>query len=121
MNLNKMECYFCGYTGIIGKFAHKKSLCRFCFALRASYRDAKKHGGEPCCSTTRELKKKFTGICHICGINESSLNKRLCMDHDHKTGKFRGWLCSKCNTMLGMACDSMDTLDKAMEYLRKGL
>jgi len=51
--------------------------------------------------------------CEVCG-SES----RLCADHDHTTGKFRGTLCNKCNSVLGLANDSIDTLLKLIEYLR---
>ena len=34
--------------------------------------------------------------CEICGAMG-----RICFDHDHATGKFRGWLCVRCNGALG--------------------
>lgn len=37
-------------------------------------------------------------------------------DHDHKTGKFRGWLCYKCNLGLGNF-SSVDDLRSAVKYL----
>ncbi len=43
---------------------------------------------------------------------------RVAWDHDHVTGKFRGWICTKCNTMLGMSGDSVNTLLSAAEYLQ---
>jgi hypothetical protein len=43
----------------------------------------------------------------------------LCWDHDHDTGEFRGWICSKCNTMLGFAKDNVKTLNNAIKYLQK--
>ena len=38
-------------------------------------------------------------VCAICNriIGEGNMN----MDHDHKTGLFRGWVCHYCNTRLG--------------------
>ncbi len=39
------------------------------------------------------------GLCKICGGDTP--NKRLAIDHDHKTGKVRGLLCLRCNTKLG--------------------
>ena len=39
------------------------------------------------------------------------------LDHDHKTEKFRGWLCKKCNTGLGNFGDSIEGLKKAIRYL----
>jgi len=48
----------------------------------------------------------------LCGRSE-----KLTMDHDHVTGKFRGWLCGKCNTILGMAGDDPDVLRLLATYL----
>ncbi len=38
--------------------------------------------------------------CAICRIPQSSLEKRLAVDHCHKTGKVRGLLCLSCNTVI---------------------
>lgn len=34
--------------------------------------------------------------CEICGKISS-----LCCDHNHLSGKIRGWICRRCNIMLG--------------------
>ncbi len=47
--------------------------------------------------------------CEICGktieesvhANNKFIPKRLCIDHDHVTNKFRGVLCPRCNSFLG--------------------
>lgn len=90
---------------------------RFGIALKGSRINAKKHGYLPCSATVEELKNAFAGRCHICGEVEGA--DRLHMDHDHETGKFRGWLCSSCNHGLGRFRDSQELLTKALEYLRK--
>jgi hypothetical protein len=40
-------------------------------------------------------------------------------DHDHETGKFRGWVCKSCNTGFGGLGDNIESLSNALEYLRK--
>ena len=42
---------------------------------------------------------------------------RLDFDHDHETGLFRGWLCRRCNLMLGHAKDSPSLLKALADYL----
>ena|SRR5271154_3353530 len=51
-------------------------------------------------------------LCELC-------NKRvaICFDHDHDTGKFRGWLCYGCNNGLGLLGDNLAALFKAVGYL----
>ena len=55
--------------------------------------------------------------CDICEtITPAS---KLHLDHNHNTGKFRGWLCRTCNTGLGSLGDSQIGLQKAIDYLRR--
>lgn len=51
--------------------------------------------------------------CEICGVEEG----RMCYDHNHNTGEFRGVLCMNCNTALGGFKDSPALLSKALLYL----
>lgn len=66
----------------------------------------------------RELKKDFLklqeGRCAICG---DTTPRNPGLDHDHRTGGFRGVLCGPCNQGLGMFCDSPELLRKAAAYL----
>jgi len=55
--------------------------------------------------------------CAICGIEESKLPRRLFVDHDHKTGKVRGLLCSNCNFVLGYSKDDVSVLKNSITYL----
>jgi hypothetical protein len=61
------------------------------------------------------LVEKFGSQCNICGRN--STEKRLCVDHDHDTGKIRGLLCRQCNSGIGMLQDKTELLEKAIWYL----
>jgi hypothetical protein len=63
------------------------------------------------------------GCCAVCEEKLPDLmayedRRRLyAIDHNHKTGVFRGILCLNCNTLLGMAKDSTQVLQKAIDYL----
>ena len=57
--------------------------------------------------------------CEICGVFGRDLKKGLCFDHDHMTGKFRGWICGRCNIALGMVKDNTEILLTMIEYINK--
>lgn len=54
--------------------------------------------------------------CAICG-NVNNLQRLMCVDHDHVTGKIRGLLCNRCNLGLGSFTDDVELLKKAINYL----
>ena len=58
------------------------------------------------------------GLCAICGADNPQWTKDWHVDHDHETGVNRGILCHKCNLMLGLAVDNVDTLLRAVAYLK---
>ena len=39
------------------------------------------------------------------------------LDHDHKTGQFRGYPCDRCNTAMGAINDDIKTLERMVLYL----
>src|ERR1700676_774643 len=41
------------------------------------------------------------GCCAICKVHQSNFQKRLYIDHNHKTGKVRALLCVNCNMLIG--------------------
>lgn len=67
---------------------------------------------------------KNHSTCEICGKNINEVihstkkyaPKRLCIDHDHNTNKFRGLLCPRCNSFLGWYEDNIKSIN---DYLNK--
>jgi hypothetical protein len=57
--------------------------------------------------------------CAICGTHQNQLIRPLGVDHDHKTGKVRGLLCSNCNLILGYSKDNIQILKNTIKYLKK--
>ena len=50
-------------------------------------------------------------VCHKVGITV--------FDHCHTKGHFRGWLCDRCNKVLGLLKDDSQLFRKLAEYLEK--
>jgi hypothetical protein len=67
--------------------------------------------------------------CPICNSSSENLKNKIdteykgrnkgswVLDHDHKSGKFRGWLCNKCNSALGWLEDDINYVRRALNYL----
>jgi hypothetical protein len=51
-------------------------------------------------------------LCECCGEPA-----RLQLDHCHKTGAFRGWVCRACNSGVGIM-DSVERLEKRVAFLK---
>jgi hypothetical protein len=57
--------------------------------------------------------------CECCG--KTNGKRVLANDHCHETGVFRGWLCDSCNLGIGRLGDSIESLQKAIDYLKRAL
>ena len=73
-----------------------------------------------------KLLKSQSGVCAICGLPETRKSIRLdgttqplCVDHDHRTGRVRGLLCSKCNCGIGYFNDDPNLTVAATAYLKR--
>lgn len=53
--------------------------------------------------------------CEVCG--NAASGKTMHWDHNHTTGKFRGWLCVKCNASIGFAKESAIILRALASYV----
>jgi hypothetical protein len=69
----------------------------------------------------RHMLEKQGGVCAICHRKNGSNNRRLHVDHDHKTEKVRGLLCGTCNTGIGLLRDKLSMLYKAIAYLEDAM
>lgn len=52
--------------------------------------------------------------CEVC----DSYSLKICFDHNHDTGQFRGWLCQNCNSALGFVKDNKEILERLIKYLK---
>lgn len=74
----------------------------------------KKYGLTPEQYNTMLCKQNYA--CNIC--RKPTSRKKLAVDHNHKTGKVRGLLCVKCNTLLGFVYDDINILKRAIKHLK---
>lgn len=110
INETTKKCIICNEYLSLDKFNDKKSnkdgydnRCKLC---------RKKHD-----KITRQLKKYAypkPELCEACGIPHK---KGLCLDHNHITETFRGWLCEDCNLILGKIKDNPLNIIKLSQYL----
>lgn len=59
-------------------------------------------------------------VCKICKLPKNTANKKLAVDHNHKTGQIRGLLCDRCNRAIGLlkVDEGTELLEKAIEYIK---
>ncbi len=75
-------------------------------------------------STYEKMLKEQNGLCYICNEPETALShkkdkiKSLSVDHNHTTGKVRRLLCVKCNCLIGYSRESIDLLQKVIDYFK---
>lgn len=67
----------------------------------------------------QNLLAQQNGVCAIC--QRLPVDRQLDLDHDHKTGRARGFLCRSCNVSLGHFADNIVWLNKAVKYLNKSI
>ena len=84
--------------------AHAKSIWQSATARRLAKREA-------------ECGRKRPKHCELCGDAPEGQRVEIVWDHDPITGKFRGWLCHRCNRVLGSVKDSTALLQKMIVYL----
>jgi hypothetical protein len=64
----------------------------------------------------RKMVRKSHGKCAVCRARMV----KVCVDHDHKTGRVRGLLCSGCNTFAGYLDKRGHLLKTMLRYISKG-
>jgi len=99
-------CIFCG------KDSNGKQSCLRCSDRKRTLGFTPKDRIKASQDLNKENKK-----CGICG-SVSPSGSNWCLDHNHKTNKYRGILCHNCNTALGLLKDSVRILKKAIQYLK---
>lgn len=127
-----MECDTCRAKGRATKASRKNSgLCSACGMYPAI---VSKVNCERCSLNSRLCKlklsshekdlirralKEFQSVCNCCGATSPGSIHDWAIDHDHKTMKFRGFICHPCNLALGHMHDDIGKLKKLISYLER--
>ncbi len=64
------------------------------------------------------VEASIIGPCWVCGELQGTRKYLHSIDHNHKTGEFRGILCSGCNTAIGLLKDSPEIGESLVQYIR---
>jgi hypothetical protein len=100
-----------------------KVLCEFAITSYGStgdpyYKNVCKKCGNKNAKRTNALKKEHRRPSNgtACAVPDCD-RVELVLDHDHLTGKFRGWICRQHNVALGNGGDTHESIKKLLEYL----
>lgn len=119
-----LVAFSCDKTHNDGRRTHCKP-CRTVYATAYHFKNRDKElvkmSERNAARRVEQAGRPRTDNCEICGQSETARHRgklmRLFYDHDHKTGEFRGWLCVRCNHVLGRVNDDTELLDKMIVYL----
>ena|ERR1017187_5735200 len=100
------------YNGKAG-VKYIRPTCRECEQTMRHLRDLKRLFG----ISAAEYYIRLELQNHVCAICKKVSDKRLCVEHDHFTGKIRGLSCNNCNLVLGYCSENVQTLLSAAVYL----
>jgi len=126
-------CSKCGESKELRFFYRDTTLCKPChnaasarwkrehrFQYLAKVRARERRDAGWIADVTDELKflKLQNSRCAICEVILHSGSHGRALDHNHKTGKARGYLCVRCNLGLSKFHDSPLLMERAAVYLR---
>lgn len=123
--------------------AFSKKICNICHKLLNTKEFAKNQNGinnrsvrRPSCGACRKdlegtnmspkaraewLKKKPKNApfeCPICAKKTiAGVTSKIVLDHNHRNGEVRGWVCDSCNTGIGRFKDDINLIKRAIKFI----
>jgi len=120
-----------------------RKICNVCHRLLDTDKFAKNQNGKnnrsvrrPSCEDCRKTleginmsaktkaewaKKKPYNVpfeCPICGKRTiAGVTCKVVLDHNHRNGEARGWVCDSCNTGIGRFKDDVELINKAIKFI----
>lgn len=119
--------FYCKLCGIYCERKRNSIKPKYCSINCAAKDNAMGHKGEKHHNWKGKMDSRYLKkiaprprpeLCEVCKKKGKKRNG-ITLDHDHRTGKFRGWLCSNCNTALGLAQDDPKILQALIKYLQQ--
>lgn len=124
--------------------AYPKKICNICHKLLDTNKFAKNQNGinnrsvrRPSCSSCRKhlegvnmlaktkaewAKNKPQNVpfeCPICAKRTiAGVTSKVVLDHNHRNGEARGWVCDSCNTGIGRFKDDVELIKRAIKYIQ---
>lgn len=57
--------------------------------------------------------------CPICAKKTiAGITSKVVLDHNHRSGEVRGWICDSCNTGIGRFKDDIELIKRAIKFLK---
>jgi hypothetical protein len=109
----KVEKPLIEFASLLTNYDKRDNRCKVCVSKQIKVR-----------ANLKKYVRARPNVCECCGkcTLEQTKNRKpigLFLDHDHKTGQFRGWICHDCNSALARAGDNLDGVMKLVKYLEK--
>lgn len=121
----KKICNICHRLVDTNKFAKNQNGINNRSVRRPSCVDCRKHleGMNMSAKTKLEwAKKKPHGVpfeCPICAKRTiAGVTSKIVLDHNHRNGEARGWVCDSCNTGIGRFKDDVELINRAIKYIQ---
>lgn len=90
--------------------------CVDCYNLRGKgVRMRARYGVTP--AEYERMRREQGDVCAVCKRPELN-GRRLCLDHDHKSGRVRKLLCHRCNSALGLLDEDTERMANLMWYVK---
>jgi|TARA_B110000196_G_scaffold300539_1_gene293997 hypothetical protein len=57
--------------------------------------------------------------CPVCQVDKvREFKNDICLDHNHENGEIRGYLCGSCNASIGKFHEKIESLERAIKWLK---
>ena len=106
----------------INSYGSQRFPRKICKECRDTQQDSKKVAIIKKWGTVKIIRPPEGTRCECCNTpmtyGQKNMNS-MCFDHDPVREEFRGWICKKCNTVIGFLGDNLEGTKKLVMYLEE--